>query len=93
MTTLEIVNELISLDKTAPDYPRKRMALMVKYLTRFMETYDKQYNYEGYTDRTFIDDVLYGLGVALNPEKHQFADGFDTWKETLAQFLKEPDSY
>lgn len=62
---------------------------MVKFLQRYMETYDQQHGYENYTDRTLINDVLYGLGVALNPNEHQFANGFDKWKMELIDFLKE----
>ncbi len=87
--TYEIVEQLISLNKEDSDYSLKRMELMVKYLQRYLETYDKQYGYQNYTDRTFINDILYGLGVALNPENHQYADGFDRWKKELIEFLKE----
>ena len=88
-TTYEIAEQLISLNKEDSDYPLKRMELMVKYLQRYIETYDKQYGYQNYTDRTFINDILYGLGVALNPENHQYANGFDRWKKELIEFLKE----
>jgi hypothetical protein len=87
LKTYEIANQLITLDKKDPDYRKKRMALMVKYLQRYMETYPKQYGYENYNDFTFIDDLLYGLGVALNPKEHQFATGYDVWKQKLIEFL------
>lgn len=89
LTTIELSNQLIDLDKNDPAYSQKRIKLMVQFLTRYMETYDKQYNYEGYSDETFIEDILYGLGVALNPQEHRFADGFDRWKEKLIEYLTE----
>lgn len=88
-TTLDYTNQLIHLDKTDPEYPQKRMKLMVKYLQRYMDTYDEQYGYENYGDRTLILDLLYGLGVVLDPEEHQFANGFDKWKEKLLKFLED----
>lgn len=86
--TYEITEQLISLNSEDSDYSQKRMELMVKYLQRYLETYDKQVGYKNYEDETFINDVLYGLGVALNPEKHQYAIGFDLWKKELIEFLK-----
>ena len=86
-TTIDITNELLYLDENDPDYFKKRMRLMVKYLQRYMETYDQQIGYEHYRESTFIDDVLYGLGVALNPKEHQFSDGFDVWKKKLIEHI------
>jgi hypothetical protein len=83
MSTIDITEKLLTLDPDAPDYRQERMKLMVAYLKDYMNTYDKQPNYKRYTDKTFIDDVLYGLGVAIDPSTYQFADGFDRWKETL----------
>ena len=60
---------------------------MVQYLKRYIDTYDNQYHYQNYSDTILIDDILYGLGVALNPEEHQFADGFDTFKNKLIEHL------
>ena len=65
----------------------KRMELMVQYLKRYIDTYEDQYGYQNYSDSTLIDDILYGLGVALNPEEHQFASGFDTFKSKLIEHL------
>jgi len=89
MKTHEIVEELVALDKTSPTYSQDRMRLMVQYLKRYMETYDSQHGYENYTDTTLINDMLYGLGVAINPEKHQFANGFDLWKKELKSFIEK----
>jgi hypothetical protein len=89
MKTYEIVDQLIALDKKDPEYRKKRMVLMVKYLQQYMETYPNQYGYENYNDFTFIDDLLYGLGVVLNPEEHRFSNGYDVWKQKLIEFLNE----
>ncbi len=86
-STIDITDKLLCLDENDPNYPEKRMRLMVEYLQRYMTTYDQQVGYENYTDHTFIEDVLYGLGVALNPKEHQFADGFDVWKKKLFEHI------
>ena len=88
-TTLNIETELKNLDKDAPDYSQKRMELMVEYLQRYMNTYDQQHYYKEFSDRILILDVLYGLGVALNPEEHTFVGGFDKWKQKLKQFIED----
>lgn len=83
----DILEELRNLNKSDSDYRQKRMELMVKYLARYMETYDKQVGYQNYNDETLVEDVLYGLGVVLNPHQHQFANGFTKWKNKLKNFL------
>lgn len=64
-----------------------RMENAVRYLNEYMQTYAKQYGYQNYQDRTLIDDVLYGLGVALDRKEYQFADGFQRFKERLQRHL------
>lgn len=68
---------------------QKRVAKVVKALTKYMVTYPKQPAFLDYTDETIIDDVLYGLGRALDPEKYQFADGFERFRELLRKHLEK----
>ena len=68
---------------------QKRVIAAIKYIQHYMNTYDKQLGYADYTDETIINDVLYGLGVALNPEAYQYALGFENFKDKLRKFLKE----
>lgn len=67
---------------------QKRVAKAVKSLTKFAETYPRQPLYLDYTDDTIINDFLYGLGRALDPEKYQYADGFERFKEVLRKHLE-----
>jgi hypothetical protein len=55
-------------------------------LQKYMATYDNQYGYEDYSEETFIDDVLYGLGRALD-KKYQWSPGFSKFKEKLLKHL------
>ena len=61
---------------------QRRMKKAVESLQEYMNTYSNQTGYLDYSDETFINDVLYGIGIALEPEDHQFAQGF-------RKFLKE----
>jgi hypothetical protein len=67
---------------------QKRMKKIVKYLQKFMATYDKQFGYLDYNDETLIDDILYGLGVALDEKEFEFAPGFKKFKDVLAKHLE-----
>ena len=64
-----------------------KMKKAVAYLTNYMVTYDKQIGYLDYNARTYIDDILYGLGVSLNSEEFSGADGFMRFKKELKQYL------
>ena len=61
----------------------------VKYLQDDMNTYDKQEGYERYNDKTFINDILYGLGVAIGGDKYKWIDGYRKFKKYLQGFLEE----
>lgn len=45
---------------------KKKMRAAVASLQSYMAGYDKQPSYETYSEETLIDDVLYGLGIALD---------------------------
>ena len=66
---------------------QERVAAAVKYLKKYMKTYDKQYGYLDYSDKTIIDDILYGLGAALD-DKYKMANGFEKFKVVLREHLK-----
>ena len=61
----------------------------IEFLKDYIDTYDKQYGYERYTDTTIINDILYGLGVAIGGDKYRFANGFAKFKKVLREHLKE----
>lgn len=59
----------------------------VKYLAKYIATYDRQHGYTEYGAKTYIDDVLYGLGVSLNDKEFSFANGFQKFKQELKKYL------
>ena len=66
---------------------RKRMKQAVKYLQDYMNTYDEQPEYLDYPVETLVNDVLYGLGVAVGGDKYKYGDGFEKFKRGLVKFL------
>ena len=66
---------------------QKHVKRAIEYLKNYMNTYDNQYGYLDYTDETIINDVLYGLGVAVGGRKYEFAQGFAKFKVLLAKHI------
>jgi hypothetical protein len=68
---------------------QKRMKGVVAQLTHFMAAYSHRKGYESYSDKKFIDDVIQGLGLALNSEEYRTAQGYDKFKKLLLEHLNE----
>lgn len=60
----------------------------VKFLKGYMNTYPEQFRYETFSDKTYIDDILYGLGVSISKTKYSYAQGFRDFKKDLIEYLK-----
>ena len=56
----------------------------------FVGTYHTQAGWEEYNDTTYIEDMLYGLAISLNP-KYKFANGFRVFKYDLIKYLSAQD--
>lgn len=66
---------------------QKRMKTIVERLQVYVATYSEQSGYLDYSDTIFIDDILYGLGLALD-RRHHGAQGFDSFKAVLRARLE-----
>lgn len=66
---------------------QRRVKKAIAYLQNYMATYTNQQGYLNYEDGTIINDVLYGLGVALGGKRYEYADGFARWKAVLREKL------
>ena len=66
---------------------RKRMKQAVDYLQNYMNTYDNQTGYLDYQVETLINDVVYGLGVAVGGDEYRYGEGFEKFKADLVKFL------
>jgi hypothetical protein len=74
--------------RTPPKTRMKRMERAVAYMKKFMDTYDQQQGYGDYSDETYINDVLYGLGASLSGE-YEFAGGFRKFRALLLEHLQK----
>lgn len=61
----------------------------LKYLEDYIVTYKNQKGYKKYDEFTWINDILYGLGVSMDSDKYKWADGFYLFKKDLMEFLRE----
>lgn len=59
----------------------------VKQMQDYWGTYHKQNGYEGYRTGTLIDDALYGIGIAIDPNRFVYTDGYDRFKAVLREYL------
>lgn len=66
---------------------RKRMRLIVGRLQEYVRTYSDQAHFDTYSDTIFIDDMLYGIGIALEPLEYRTSPGFDEFKKALRAHL------
>lgn len=72
------------------DEKRQRMKEVVERIQLYCNTYDNQHGYLDYEDHTFIEDMLYGIAIALEPEKYKFSPGFRRFKIRLAKDHIQP---
>ena len=52
---------------------------MIEYWSTYM---DQRYA-DTYTDATVLHDAVYGIGIAMDPDAFQFADGYDDFRGAI----------
>ncbi len=61
--------------------PSKKSRMKIRNATKSMQayvgTYHKQLMYEEYSEETFIKDMIYGIAIALDEKKYQYANVYD----------------
>jgi hypothetical protein len=70
---------------------QKRMRAVVAKFQAYVATYTEQPSYDTYSDKTFLDDMLYGLGISLQIDTaadYTYASGFDRFKEKLREHIR-----
>jgi hypothetical protein len=75
--------------KLAPN--QKRMRKCVAQMQEYVRTYSDQLHYDMYREEVFVDDMLYGIGLALQelrPTDYSGAGGYERLKEYLRGHLK-----
>jgi len=66
--------------------PLKSMEDIVAQLQGYVKTYSDQVGYKEFSDELFIDDILYGLGIALD-KKYEFGNGYIKFQQRLKEHL------
>jgi hypothetical protein len=59
------------------------MARIVETFQQYVAVYSDQAGYVNYKDRTFIDDMIYGIGLAIDEKEYKWFDGYKRWKKYL----------
>lgn len=70
---------------------QKHMIKTVKAFQEYVAFYSGQRFYQDYSDETFIHDMIYGIGIALNEKEYSWADGYEKWKERLIDTVFKRD--
>lgn len=70
-----------------PDARQRRMQRMVAAMQLYVSTYTEQTSYMDYSDETFINDMLYGIALALDRKQFYASTGFDRFKKRLRGYL------
>jgi hypothetical protein len=77
------------MNKRQVEKRRKLVRERVKYLQDYVNTYSDQGGYEDYSDKTYIDDMLYGLGLSMvAPADYSGPGGYERFKQYLREHLK-----
>ncbi len=61
----------------------------LKSFQEYLRDYDKQGGFHEYAPETWVLDILYGLGLSLDPKGHKWASGAEKFNRELLAFLKE----
>lgn len=67
---------------------QRRMERIVTRMQEYARTYTDQECWKDYSDRCFIDDFLYGIGIALDPKEFKGATGFDRFLDVLQDRIR-----
>ena len=65
----------------------KKHTVDLEYFKNYVETYDyTQFKY----NETFIKDMIYGIGLAIDGENFKMADGYKRFEEFLLNEIIKP---
>ena len=65
----------------------KKHTVDLEYFKNYVETYDyTQFKY----NETFIKDMIYGIGLAIDGENFKMADGYKRFEEFLLNEIFKP---
>lgn len=76
---------------TSAECKRRQMRERVAAFQEYVRTYSDQSSYEDYSVKTFLDDMLYGIGLSMQigtPTDYTGAGGYERFKQALREHLK-----
>jgi len=81
-----IADELTNKPKLSQEQQDvKRMFNIIKKYKAYVRHYNKNGNENFNMDKTFILDMIYGIGIAVDPDKYSFSVGFAEFKKDLIE--------
>lgn len=60
-----------------------------KKLDHFVSTYKDQPGYQKYSDKTYLNDMLYGIGLSIDEKKYFAAVGYDKFLKVLKSHIEK----
>ena len=60
----------------------------VEYMIKYINTYKDQFGWKEYTHETFLDDMIYGIGVAMS-DQYKMAQGYEKFRADIDEYFKE----
>jgi len=64
---------------------------VIAAMKHYIDTYQDQLGWKQYSKETMLADLVYGIGIAMDRDKYEFADGYNEFKKDLIEFLTNPD--
>lgn len=69
------------------EWPETDIQKAIEYMKNYLDQYHEG-NFPLSTE-TWIDDMIYGIGVSINEKEHLFATGFELFKSKLIRHINE----
>jgi hypothetical protein len=77
------------MNKRQAEKRRKLMRERVASFQKYVATYHEQSSYDDYSDKTYVDDMLYGIGISMiAPADYTGPGGYERFKQYLREHLK-----
>jgi hypothetical protein len=74
--------------KRDTEHRRKAMRVRVSQFQKYVATYHEQAHYEDYLDKTYVDDMLYGIGLSMSGlTDYSGPGGYERFKQYLREHL------
>lgn len=77
------------MNKRDTEKRKELVRARVAAFQHYVATYSNQPGYQEYSDKTWIDDILYGLGICMkDATDYTGPGGYERFKQYLREHLK-----